>query len=176
MQIGYSRIFWGIIFGDLLIHQGTMTVLTRKQQYVAVGYLGVCFMLMFTAFNSLQNMISSLYLSLGFGSLGQMSVLILYASFGACSFLAAYVIERIGYRRLMFICSLGYCCFNLAGLYASSCEGKLEQARCNLGIIQCVVVVFSALTGMCASFIWVNSKISLGSSSSICERGVNTGD
>jgi hypothetical protein len=33
----------------------------KSVQYGSVGFLGVNFMLMFTAFNSLQNMISGLY-------------------------------------------------------------------------------------------------------------------
>ncbi len=33
----------------------------KRKQYLSVGSLGIFFMLMFTAFNSLQNMISTLY-------------------------------------------------------------------------------------------------------------------
>jgi hypothetical protein len=90
----------------------------KKRQYIAVGILGACFMLMFTAYNSLQNMISSIY-SRNHGSLGQISVFCIYGSFGVSNLFAAYVLERISYRKLMFFCSLGYSLFNMTGLYVT---------------------------------------------------------
>ena len=38
-----------------------MNPLTTKEQYVRVVYLAISFMIMFTAFNSLQNIVSKLY-------------------------------------------------------------------------------------------------------------------
>ena len=38
-----------------------MANLSSKQQYVRVTYIGLAFMIMFTSYNSLQNMISKLY-------------------------------------------------------------------------------------------------------------------
>lgn len=38
-----------------------MSNLTVKEQYVRVAYLGVSFMIMFTSFNSLQNIVGKLY-------------------------------------------------------------------------------------------------------------------
>lgn len=128
---------------------------SRKQQYISVGILGVCFMLMFTAFNSLQNMIASIYAQMGYGTLGQISVFCIYGSFGVSTFFAAYVIERISYRKLMFLCSLGYSLFNLTGLYVSGCEGH-KSGMCSVGLVYAVVILFALLTGVCASFIWVH--------------------
>lgn len=83
----------------------------KRKEYYAVGILGLCFMLIFTAFNSLQNMISSLYAQQGFQTLGQIALFAIYISFGFSNFLTAYVLERVSYRRLMFLSSLGYLAF-----------------------------------------------------------------
>lgn len=69
-----------------------MDTVDRKRQYVSVGILGVCFMLMFTAYNSIQNMISPIYAQMGYRSLGQIAVFCIYGSFGLANFIAAYVI------------------------------------------------------------------------------------
>jgi hypothetical protein len=63
----------------------------KKRQYISVSILGVCFMLMFTAYNSLQNMISSIY-SKNHGSLGQISVFCIYGCLGLATPFAAYVL------------------------------------------------------------------------------------
>jgi hypothetical protein len=85
--------------------------MNKRQQYIRVGSLGVFFMLMFTAFNSLQNMISSIYSHEGYTNLGQMSLFAIYLTFGATTLIASYVIEQHGYKRTMFLCSLGYALF-----------------------------------------------------------------
>jgi hypothetical protein len=54
----------------------------KKVQYIAVGFLGLSFMLMFTAFNSLQNMIAEIYDGLGLKSLGQIALFSIYGAFG----------------------------------------------------------------------------------------------
>lgn len=132
-----------------------MHSLDKKQQYISVGVLGICFMLMFTAFNSLQNMISQIYSQMGYNSLGQISVFCIYVTFGLANFFAAYVIERVSYRKLMFFCSVGYSLFNMTGMYVSACSGH-EGGICARGLIYTVVILFALLLGACASFIWVN--------------------
>ena len=132
-----------------------MEPLSRKNQYISVVILGVCFLLMFTAFNSLQNMISSIYEQMGFGTLGLISVFCIYGTFGVGTFFSAYVIERMSYRKLMFLCSLGYFLFNMTGVYVSECEGHLTGI-CSEWLVYVVVIIFALLTGVCASFIWVH--------------------
>lgn len=47
-----------------------MSVLTHSQQRRRVGLLGFTFMIMFTAYNSLQNIVSKIYTEYGYDSLG----------------------------------------------------------------------------------------------------------
>lgn len=47
-----------------------MQGLTHKQQTARVAFLGVIFLIMFTTFNSLQNIVSKVYKEYGYDSLG----------------------------------------------------------------------------------------------------------
>lgn len=47
-----------------------MSALTHKQQTGRVAFLGITFLIMFTTFNSLQNIVSKIYKEYGYDSLG----------------------------------------------------------------------------------------------------------
>ena len=51
-------------------------------------FLAICFMLVFTAFNSAQNQVSTLYTDLHFNSLGNIALMALYLTFGFSCFIA----------------------------------------------------------------------------------------
>lgn len=83
----------------------------KKVQYASVGLLGFNFMLMFTAFNSLQNMISQIYEEIGLGPLGLVALFCIYGAFGLTTLVSCYLIEKLGYKKIMFFSSLGYAVF-----------------------------------------------------------------
>ena len=58
----------------------------RKKLYRGVTYLGICFALIFTAYNTIQSYVTTLYVDLGFYIL-----LVAYANFGISSFLASRI-------------------------------------------------------------------------------------
>ena len=90
--------------------------LSARQQTLNVAFLGVIFMIMFTAYNSLQNIVSKIYSEYGYDNLGETSVLLLYSVFGVCTFITPYIIRKFGYKKVMFISSLGYATYEGAGL------------------------------------------------------------
>jgi hypothetical protein len=65
-------------------------------------------MIMFTAFNSLQNIVSKVYKEYGYDSLGETSILFLYFVFGVSTFFTPFVIRKYGFKKVMFVSSLGY--------------------------------------------------------------------
>lgn len=73
-------------------------------------------MLMFTAFNSLQNTVSVVYNDQGYYNLGKASLLILYLCFGINIFFSSYIIKHMGYNNVLFASSLGYAFYSLTGL------------------------------------------------------------
>ena len=93
-----------------------MASLTSSQQTYRVVFLGIIFLLMFTAFNSLQNTVAGIYDDNGFENLGKISLFVLYAVFGVCTFFTSFLIRKFGYNKVLFISSLGYVLYELAGL------------------------------------------------------------
>lgn len=130
----------------------------KRIQYISVGFLGVSFMMMFTAFNSLQNMIAELYEELALGSLGQIALFCIYGSFGITTFISSFMIEKFGYKKTMFFSGLGYGFFELTGLLVTSCESAGSSTGvCSFGFIYFVVLLGAIVCGFCAALIWVTS-------------------
>lgn len=73
-------------------------------------------MIMFTSFNSLQNMVSKLYDDYGYKNLGQTAILFIYFSFSIATWLTSYIIKHVGYKKTLFFSSLGYAVFEATGL------------------------------------------------------------
>jgi MFS family permease len=106
-------------------------------------------MIMFTAFNSLQNIVSKLYEEYDYPNLGQTAVICIYLTFSLCTFFTSYVIKSFGYKKVMFFSSLGYAVFELTGLLIAS---DIEIPK----YVAWITVCFGAvICGACASVIWV---------------------
>ena len=104
---------------------------------------------MFTAFNSLQNSVSTIYDDYGYKNLGTASLLFLYFVFGVSTFFTPFIIRKWGYKTVMFVSSLGYALYELAGLIIALWDNCPKP----LGWI---LVMFGAATcGASASMIWV---------------------
>ena len=122
---------------------------TRSQQNYSVTILGVTFMIMFTAFNSLQNSVSTIFDDYGLDNLGKVSLLFLYGVFGVATFFTPFIIRKFGYKKVMFVSSLGYALYSLAGLIIALWEDIPKP-------LAWVFVMFGAgACGASASAIWV---------------------
>ena len=85
-----------------------MSELSVRAQYVRVIFMGLSFMIMFTSFNSLQNIVSKLYEEYGYNNMGQTAILFLYAAFGVSTFFTSFIVKSLGYKKTLFFSSLGY--------------------------------------------------------------------
>jgi len=104
---------------------------------------------MFTAFNSLQNIVSKIYKEYGYDSLGETSILLLYFMFGVATFFSPFVIRKHGYKNVMFLSSMGYAVYEGVGLVIAFWEDMPKI----LGWV--FVLAGAALCGISASMIWV---------------------
>jgi len=65
-------------------------------------------MIMFTSYNSLQNIVSKLYDEYNFKNMGQTAVMAIYAAFGVTTLFSSFIVKKLGYKKAMFFASLGY--------------------------------------------------------------------
>jgi hypothetical protein len=122
---------------------------TSAQQTSRIAYLGVAFMIMFTAFHSLQNIVAKIYDDFGYKNMGTASIILLYFVYGSFTFFAPFIIRTLGYKKSMFISSLGYGLFEAAGLIIALWT-DIPHA---LGWI--FVMIGAVFCGAGASVIWV---------------------
>jgi fucose permease len=66
---------------------------------------------MFTAYNSLQNIVSKMYDEYHFTNMGQTAVMAVYASFALATIFSSFIVKKLGYKKSMFFASLGYAIF-----------------------------------------------------------------
>ena len=129
--------------------EGSAETLSRSQQNFRVSMLGIIFMILFTAFNSLQNTVAGIYDDEGFTNMGKISLLFLYFVFGINTFFTGFLIRKFGYNRVLFISGLGYALYELAGLVIAMWEDIPK-------LLGWFIVMFgAACCGAGASAIWV---------------------
>ena len=126
-----------------------MGELSVKEQYIRVGYLGVSFMIMFTSFNSLQNIVSKLYDEYNYTNLGQTSIIFVYLAFAIVTLFTSYVIKAFGYKTVMFFSAVGYAIFESTGLLIAWDLGL------SVPLIWIIVIIGAMICGASASILWV---------------------
>ena len=68
-------------------------------------------MVMFTSFNSLQNIVSKLYEEHGYDNLGQTAIIFIYLTFGIVTLFTSYLIRKFGYKKIFVISAVGFLIF-----------------------------------------------------------------
>lgn len=127
----------------------------KKTHVVNIAVLSLGFLLLFTAYNSLQNYITSLLP----GDLGNESLSVLYCSICVCVFVAPSMAKAIGERATMI---LGAACY--VAYMASLAH-----------IITWIVLLLSVVIGFGAAILWVAMGSFLMKCSAANEYGRNSG-
>jgi len=117
--------------------------------------LSLSFMLLFTAFNTIQSYVTSLLPS----HLGNLSLTVLYISVVVVVPVAPILVDRLGTKTAMILGAFCYC------LYIASL----------IRINAVLVLISSAINGFGASILWVGCGDSLTRWSEADSRGANTG-
>jgi hypothetical protein len=65
-------------------------------------------MMMFTSYNSLQNIVSKVYDDHLLKNMGQILLMCIYAAFGITTFFSSFIVKKFGFKKCFFGASLGY--------------------------------------------------------------------
>lgn len=106
-------------------------------------------MIMFTSFNSLQNIVSKLYEEYEYNNLGQTALMFLYGAFGITTIFSSFIVKKLGYKKAMFFSSFGYVIFQAATL--------LVVANVDLpkSLVWVAIIFGAIICGISASVLWV---------------------
>lgn len=126
-----------------------MAELSVRGQYTRVIFLGVSFMIMFTSFNSLQNIVSKLYEEYHYNNMGQTAILFLYAAFGISTFFTSFIVKTLGYKKTLFFSSLGYAIFEATGLII------VTGLKVPKELVWVIIITGAIICGVSASALWV---------------------
>ena len=126
-----------------------MSELSLRAQYVRVIFMGLSFMIMFTSFNSLQNIVSKLYEEYGYNNMGQTAILFLYAAFGVSTFFTSFIVKSLGYKKTLFFSSLGYAIFEATGLLI------VTELNIPKPLVWGIIILGAMICGISASALWV---------------------
>ncbi|KRX00648.1 Major facilitator superfamily domain, general substrate transporter [Pseudocohnilembus persalinus] len=125
-------------------------------------FLSVCFMLLFSAFNSAQNMVSQVYEKLGYGDLGNVALFSLYFAFGISSFFGVQLVSLAPQKIIFIISGVFYNCFMFAGFILVHCPDKTNNKQeslpfqCKEPVVYTYMILASVLCGVAAAMIWVS--------------------
>ena len=126
-----------------------MAELSVRGQYTRIIFMGLSFMIMFTSFNSLQNIVSKLYEEYNYQNMGQTAILFLYAAFGVSTFFTSFIVKTLGYKKTLFFSSLGYAIFQATGLIIVT---ELNIPRV---LVWFIIILGAMICGISASALWV---------------------
>ena len=134
-----------------------------------VWYLGFVFMLLFSAYNTAQNMISEIYSQkLNLSYLGNVTLMVIYILLGSTNIFVGKIMDYLSFKWAMFIATWGYIVFLTAGAIACSCEDDQSASYCSEGSLVAINVIFAAILGLLACIIWIAVT---GYVSALCDEG-----
>jgi fucose permease len=106
-------------------------------------------MIMFSSYNSLQNIVAKLYDDDGYNNMGRVLFICLYGMFGVTTVFSSFIVKKFGFKKSMFFASLGYAVFESMGLLIAA---KVNMPHALVWVIE---IAGAMLCGVCASVIWV---------------------
>lgn len=133
-------------------YEGTIRLPDGKIFHVA--FLGFTFMLLYTAYNPVQNMISLLFEEIGEKYLGIYALFVGQLAFAAGSLLAPQIAAKFSYRIGFFIGAFGFVLLIAVGKFASFCSHYKDTFMCQSSSLYVIVTIASCAQGQGSSLIW----------------------
>lgn len=119
--------------------------------------MSIGFQLLFSVFNTAQNLAAQVLTDLGFGNFGFYSLAVLYLTFSLCCFVATAIVNRCGERVCMVGGALCYTMYNGCFILAAA-PGQYpnnDSPFFSAGFIKFFILISAALCGFGASILWV---------------------
>jgi len=155
------------LINNLIISSNSNPPNERKNLFI-VTYMGFIFMLLFSAFNTSQNMLPEIYSQkLKLSYLGNTTIMVLYIVLGSSNIIIGKVMDYLTFKRAMFIATWGYILFLAGGVIATSCEDNEDRAICSEGALVALNLIFAAIVGFLSCIIWVAQ---VGYVSALCDE------
>ncbi|KAL4460337.1 hypothetical protein ABPG74_000088 [Tetrahymena malaccensis] len=135
----------------------------HKKNIAKATYLGICFMVTFTAFNTCQNMVSSIYDKMGYDSLGNIALFAIYFAFGISNIFAPSIVRRVSYKLCLILGSLGFIPFMAIGVVISGCTDGNDVApsskdtQCQDNFIYSSIIITSLILGTTAAIYYTTA-------------------
>src|SRR5688572_15015796 len=112
------------------------TSISPRGNIFKVVYIGLSFMMLFTAYTTAQNLTTLIYRQLGFEHLGEICIFTIYAFLAAGNLLASHFKHSFSVKKSLVYGSLTFSVFLLVGVLSTYCgNSKSDSLFCNSGII-----------------------------------------
>jgi len=131
----------------------------EKKNLYRVVFIGLCFMLLFTAFQSAQNLVSQIYKELKYDGLGQICLFSIYGALGIGNMFASHFKRKLSHKAGMLLGSFFYTLFIACGAIASYCHKyEIEALYCERSSIYAMNIVSAILLGSSGSVLWLSQS------------------
>ena len=136
-----------------------------------VLYMGTCFLVIFTAFSSANNIVSEIYDQLDYESLGQLSSFVLNLATLPVMIFPGFI-NQFSIKNSVFVGSLGFIFTLSAGALTTICAEDPTYSWCQKrSYIYTINIILSVIAGLFSGVIW----IALNRYITACSNGANEG-
>ncbi|KRX10208.1 Major facilitator superfamily domain, general substrate transporter [Pseudocohnilembus persalinus] len=145
-----------LVFGNDFLDENEEKILQQqlKESGRKIFVLSISFQLLFCAFGTAQNMVSSLFRQINLTYLGDLMLFTLYFFLCLSSLVAGRIIKGKAHQLVFLHASLGYNAFVMFGLILSFCDlSGVSQSM--IYLIYSLGTLISIYTGICSGMLWI---------------------
>lgn len=131
----------------------------QRVNVIRVVHLALIFLLLFSAYNPVQNMISVLFTQIGEDYVGIFAMIIINQCNGLGNLVAPIIAPKFNYRDIFAASTVAFVTLISAGKMVSSCELHDPSFMCQTSVIYALMMAASIMTGFGMCFIWFTASI-----------------
>ena len=138
-----------------------------------VIYLGFLFFIIFTIFNGLQNIITLLYVQLGYASLGKFTLLSMFITGSISQLIGPSFADKYQYNYTFLVCCSPILLFLIVGKYAAICSNPstIDQGYCSPDVLYPLHFIAASCFGFFGCILWAAQSSYVSECSNIQNKG-----